>query len=391
MAGASLGSLGLWLELRRKRGGRLLNLQLPPGKGPLLILRATPEAAAAAVQVVAAMRKAAPDLRILSLGEGGMPDMADDPVAAPQLLAEAQPQAILLLGDDLPAALISAAEDAGIPLVMGQIAIRARRGWGMERSVQRQLLGMAEVICVTDEASRKAALGMGLLASRIRLTGPVTEIRAPLPGFEGERMTLAAMLRGRHVWLATALPVAEEEAVVQAHLAALRHSHKALLVVNPADPSEADAMADRFEAGGLVVARRNADEDPTTDVQVQIAEDAQELGLWYRLAPLCFMGGTLSGDDEAARHPFEPAALGSAIMHGPQIGRHEVVWRQLDGAGATRRVRDAPDLASAVTQLSQAQQVATLAANAWAVSTGGAGVALEIARPVLNLLQGVKP
>ncbi|WP_299841072.1 glycosyltransferase N-terminal domain-containing protein [uncultured Paracoccus sp.] len=390
MSRSSLGSLGLWLELRRKRGGRLQNLSLPSGKGPLLILRATPEAAAAADQVVAAMRKATPDLRILFLGRDGLPDVADDPVAAPQLLAEAQPRAILLLGDDLPAALISAAEAGATPLVLGQIAIREKPVWGLERSLQRHLLEPAEVICVTDEASRKAALAMGLPAARIRLTGPVTEIRDPLPGFEGERMTLAAMLRGRHVWLATALPVAEEEAVFQAHLAALRHSHKALLVVNPADPAVADAMADRFEAGGLVVARRNADEDPTTEVQVQFAEDAQELGLWYRLAPLCYMGGTLSGEDATARHPFEPASLGSAIMHGPQIGRHEVVWRQLDGAGATRRLRDAGDLAVAVTQLSQAQQVATLAANAWAVSTGGAGVALEIARPVMNLLKGIK-
>ncbi|AUH65653.1 3-deoxy-D-manno-octulosonic acid transferase [Paracoccus zhejiangensis] len=390
MSRSSLGSLGLWLELRRKRGVRLQNLSLPPGKGPLLILRSTPDAAAAADQVVAAMRKATPDLRILFLGRDGLPDVADDPVAAPQLLAEAQPRAILLLGDDLPAALISAAEAGATPLVLGQIAIREKPIWGLERSLQRHLLEPAEVICVTDEASRKAALGMGLPAARIRLTGPVTEIRDPLPGFEGERMTLAAMLRGRHVWLATALPVAEEEAVFQAHLAALRHSHKALLVVNPADPAVADAMADRFEAGGLVVARRNADEDPTTEVQVQFAEDAQELGLWYRLAPLCYMGGTLSEDDAAARHPFEPASLGSAIMHGPQIGRYEVVWRQLDGAGATRRLRDAGDLAAAVTQLSQAQQVATLAANAWAVSTGGAGVALEIARSVLNLLKGIK-
>lgn len=391
MAGSSLGSLGLWLELRRKGGGQLRNLQLPPGKGPLLVFRATPEAAAAARQVLGALRKAMPDLRIMVFGRDGLPDVAEDPIAAPQLLSEAQPRAILLLGDDLPAALISAAETAGTPLVLGQIAIREKRGWGIERSLQRRLLGPAQMICVTDEASRRAALGMGLSASHIRLTGPVTEIRDPLPGFEGERMTLAAMLRGRHVWLATALPAAEEEAVLQAHLAALHHSHKALLVVNPADPAEAEAMAGRFEQGGLIVARRNADEDPTSEVQVQIAEDAQELGLWYRLAPLCFMGGTLSGEDAAARHPFEPAALGSAIMHGPQIGRHEIVWRQLDGAGATRRLRDGADLAAAVTQLSQAQQVATMAANAWAVSTGGAGVALEIARPVLNLLKGVAP
>ncbi|TRW99515.1 3-deoxy-D-manno-octulosonic acid transferase [Paracoccus sp. M683] len=390
MAASSLGSLGLWLELRRKRGGQLQNLSLPPGNGPLLIIRTTPEAEAAAAQVVQILTHAMPRLRVLELGRDGMADIAENPVAAPQLLAEARPHALLLLGNDLPPALIHAAEEADIPIYLAQAQIREKPGWGLGRSLQARLLEAIDLICVTDAASRNVALGLGVKASHVRMTGPVTQIRNPLPGFEGERALLAAMLRGRHVWLATAVPVAEEEAVLQAHLAALRHSHRALLVVNPADSNQADAMADRFEERGLIVARRNADEEPTAEIQVQFAEDAQELGLWYRLAPLCFMGGTLSGDDEAARHPFEPAALGSAIIHGPHEGRYHTEWQQLQGASATRRVRDAEDLAAAVAQLSQPQQVAVLAANAWAVSTGGAGVALDIAQPVLTRLKAVK-
>lgn len=389
MASSSLGSLGLWLELRRKRGGRLHNLRLPPGDGPLLILRATPEARIAAGQVLEVLTHAVPTLRVLTLGDGGMPDVSDDPTAAPQLLAEAQAQTILLLGDELPVALIHAAQEAGTPVILGQSMIREKRAWGLDRTVQARLLAVPDVICVTDAASREAALGLGIAADRVRMTGPVTEIREPLPGFEAERAILAKMMRGRHVWLATAVPSAEEEAVFQAHLAALRHSHRALLIINPADPAQANDMADRFEAGGLVVARRSADEEPTDEVQVQFADDPQELGLWYRLAPLCFMGGTLSGDDDAARHPFEPAALGAAIIHGPNSARHQTEWQQLSGASASRQVRDADELANAVTQLSQPQQVATLAANAWAVSTGGAGVALDIARPVAERLKRV--
>lgn len=387
MATSGLGSLGLWLKLRQQRGGRLHDLVLPPGKGPLLILAATPEADRAAAQVCQALMGAMPVLRILRLGKNGFPDISEDPVAAPQLLAEAQPHAVLILGNVLPAALIRAAEEAQVPVVLGQADIRRQNAWGLDRSIQRRLLSVPAMICATDRASRDAALDLGVRPNRLRLTGPVTDIRDPLPGFEGERATLAAMLRGRHVWLATALPQSEVGAVLLAHLAALRHSHRALLVVNPADPDQADAMAEQFQSNGLIVARRNADEEPTADIQVQIVEDWQELGLWYRLAPLCFMGGTLSGDDTAARHPFEPAALGSAIIHGAQRGRYETVWQQLDGAAAAREVRDAAELAAAVTQLSQASQMATLATNAWAVSTGGAGVALDIARPVLDQLR----
>ena len=389
MAGSGLGSLGLWLELRRKRGERLPDLRMPPGNGPLLILRATPAAEVAAREVLQVLQQTVPGLRVLTLGRDAVPDISDDPVAAPQLLAEARPDAVLLLGDDLPAALIHAAGETATPIFLAQTTIREKRGWGLDRTVQARLLGMATYICVADPASRDIALGLGVDADRVQMTGPVTESRDPLPGFENERATLATMLRGRHVWLATALPTAEESAVFRAHQAALLHSHRALLVINPADQAEVNAMADRFAEGGLIVARRSVDEEPLAEVQVLFADDPQELGMWYRLAPLCFMGGTLSGDDAATRHPFEPAALGSAIIHGPHAAHYQTEWQQLAGASASRLVRDPAELAGAVAQLSQPHQVATLAANAWAVSTGGAGVALEIAQAVAPHLKRV--
>ena len=114
------------------------------------------------------------------------------------------------------------------------------------------------------------------------------------------------------------------------------------------------------------------------------------MGLWYRLAPVSFMGGTLSGDADAMRHPFEPAALGSAIVHGPQDGPHATEWQQLTGAHAVRQVRTADDLAQAVTELTQPETIATLASNAWMVSTGGADVAIRIADRVIAALDPVE-
>ena len=42
------------------------------------------------------------------------------------------------------------------------------------------------------------------------------------------------------------------------------------------------------EAAGLTVARRDQDEEPDAEVNVLVAEDSAELGLWYRLAPVAF-------------------------------------------------------------------------------------------------------
>jgi 3-deoxy-D-manno-octulosonic-acid transferase len=197
---------------------------------------------------------------------------------------------------------------------------------------------------------------------------------------------MAQLLRGRHAWLAASVPPDEEAAVLAAHHAALAQSHRALLFLAPRGPDRIDPLAEAIEASGLVVARRSWDEDPTDEVQVMLTDGPTEMGLWYRLAPVTYLGGTLSGDDTAARHPFEPAALGSAIVHGPHTDRHATEWQQLGGAGAARQVADAEGLATAIAELSQPDLIATLASNAWTVSTGGADVTMRICAPVLDAI-----
>ena len=223
------------------------------------------------------------------------------------------------------------------------------------------------------------------------MTGPVAEIRDPLPCSEAERSVMAQLLRGRHAWLAASVPPDEEDAVLTAHHAALAQSHRALLFLAPRDPDRIAPLAQAIEACGLTVARRSWDEDPTDDVHVMLTDGPTEMGLWYRLAPVTYLGGTLGGDDAAARHPFEPAALGSAIVHGPHTDRFATEWQQLGGAGAARQVATPEDLAASIAELSQPDLIATLASNAWTVSTGGADVTMRICAPVLDAIAKATP
>ena len=397
----AIGDLGLWLHLRGRAGisggaarAGATHFPLPPGDGPLLILRPDPASATpgAIRQLREAMAQNSPPPRVMTLGADGAPDIAEDPDACAALITATTPAAVLLLGDGLPAGLIHAASAAGVPLILGDARITAptgwARGWGIGAGVARRLLQSLHQLLLADAASVEAARTMGVDATRIRLTGPISQIRDPLPCIESERAVMAGMLRRRLVWLAAAIPEAEELAVLDAHRAALRQSHRALLIWVPARPERADPLAEALEAEGFALARRAADQDPTDDVQVLICDDDAEMGLWYRLAPVCYMGGTLSGADDAARHPFEPAALGAAIVHGPQTDAHALEWQQIDGVGAARAVSDAAGLANAIADLAQPDQAARLASAAWAVSTGGAAVAMQIAAPVLTILRG---
>ncbi|MBM3605097.1 MAG: 3-deoxy-D-manno-octulosonic acid transferase [Alphaproteobacteria bacterium] len=394
MAGAGLGQLGLWLHLRGRRGEGPALPAIPAGNGPVLVLHVSADAAQAEAQVTRRLRRLRPDLRVVRMsGEAGPgADPADDPAFAAQVLDHARPRALLLLGSDLPPALLTAAHARHIPAILAEFRLNPQdTGWSLQASMRRQLLSQMTAIMLTDTASQNLARRIGLPRARVTMTGPVSEIREPLHCSETERESMAQQMNGRHAWFAAGLPQAEEAAVLAAHQAALRHSHRALLILAPRDPARIDGLARDVEADGLTVARRSEDEDFGDEIQVLLTDGPTEMGLWYRLAPVTFMGGTLAGDDNTMRHPFEPAALGSAIVHGPQPGPYQTEWQQLDGALAARQVRNADELAQAITELTQPELISTLASNAWRVSTGGAEVAIRIADRVLAALDRPAP
>jgi 3-deoxy-D-manno-octulosonic-acid transferase len=82
---------------------------------------------------------------------------------------------------------------------------------------------------------------------------------------------------------------------------------------------------------------------------VLLADTLGEMALWYELAGIVFIGGTLS--DRGGHTPYEPAAFGAALIHGPDVANFKKVFARLDGAGAADCVIDATSLAKAIVAL----------------------------------------
>lgn len=103
--------------------------------------------------------------------------------------------------------------------------------------------------------------------------------------------------------------------------------------------------------------------------------------MWYRLAPVTYLGGTLSGG--ATRSPLEAAALGSAVVAGPEHGVEAGRLARLAEARALSPIRDAAGLAGAVGELLAPDRAALLAHNAWMVTSGGSEVTERIAEAIV--------
>ncbi|MBP6736865.1 MAG: 3-deoxy-D-manno-octulosonic acid transferase [Rhodobacteraceae bacterium] len=294
-----------------------------------------------------------------------------------------RPELIALSEGEVRPALFHEAEARRIPVLLldgREPALPVgREGWFP--GLLRGALATVRTVLAVDDGAARAFRRAG--APQVEVAGRMEEHSTVLPCLEAERAALAALMATRPVWLAADVPSGEEAAVIQAHRAALRLAHRLLLILVPQDPARALALSQQMqEVEGWTVALRCRDEEPDAETEVYIVDNPQEYGLWYRLAPVTFLGGSLAGQG-AGRNPMEPAALGSAILHGPRAGGYGAAFGRLGAARAARAVASGADLAEALGDLLAPDRAARLAQAAWAVSSDGA----EVTDRVLDLIR----
>ncbi|WP_412504719.1 3-deoxy-D-manno-octulosonic acid transferase [Roseovarius sp. SYSU LYC5161] len=262
-------------------------------------------------------------------------------------------------------ALMTALARRDLPMVLVNIALHelSPRGLGLGARKLRQPLGGFGHILGVDGATSSRLQKLGVSADRITVTGPLQEDASP-PGHDPNELTVMAEAVGsRPAWFPNAIVPGEVAQIVAAHKGASRRSHRLLTIVSPRAVADGPDLARRLTRLGLRTALRSAEEPPEEDVQALVADSPGEAGLWYRLAPVCFMGGTLSGPDGPA--PFTAASVGSAVLHGPFVQPWQAQYQRLSRAGAARKVRSGSELGAALGELIGPDRPATMAHAGW--------------------------
>ena len=245
--------------------------------------------------------------------------------------------------------LIAAADRRGVPLALvnARITARSAHNWRHAPAFIADLLSRFSLIMAQDRASAARLRELG--AAKVLEPGNLKHDAPPLSVDEAELARLSAMIGGRPLWVATNTHEGEERIAAEAH-AALAASHAGLLtVIVPRHPARGAAIAEELSAMGLSVARRASGDEigPATDIY--LADTLGELGLFYSLSEVVFVGGTF--DNTGGHNPFEAARFGCALVAGPADFNFAEAFAAFEGVSAMLRVADAGALAGAVGRL----------------------------------------
>jgi len=237
---------------------------------------------------------------------------------------------------------------AGIPqiLVNARLSERSYRGWRRFAGIARSVFGRIP-LCLAQsakDADRYRALG----TPKVVVTGNL-KFDAPPPDVDPSVLAgFRAAIDDRPVWVAASTHEGEEAIVAEAHRSLSGRFPDILTVIVPRHPERGDAIRSQLAALGLKVAQRSRNEIVDRGIDVYVADTFGELGLFYRVAPIAFLGGSLI--PHGGQNPIEPMRLGCAVLHGLHVHNFSDVYAIIDAVGSPK-IAGAPDLADALATL----------------------------------------
>lgn len=372
----------------------------PAGTGPLIWLHgASNGELTSARPLIGALLDRAPDLRLLITANSlGGRDLlrgwalsrtavtlapVDDAGTVARFLDAARPVALVMIENEIWPIRLELCAARGVPVLVAgaRISERSAARWARVPGLTKRLMACIVWLAPQDRGSGERFVALGLPAGRL---GPVLTLKS-VPEQSGGAPAGPARAQ---TLLAASTHAGEDEVVLDAFVAARAALPGLRLILAPRHPRRRDGIEALIRARGLGFATRSRGAGPAEGLPVYLADTLGEMERWYRMAGMTFVGGSLV--EKGGHTPFEPAARGSAILHGPHFANFAPAYAALAAADAAIAVRDADSLAAAILALADPAAQAALAGRARAaLAPFGGKAATEAVLAALAAATGI--
>ncbi len=274
----------------------------------------------------------------------------DNPVFTTRFVRYWQPTIALWFESEFWPAMLSSIKRRNIPLILinGRISNKTFKRWQQFEYIIKELLG-----CFTaclgqseEDAYRLRVLG----AKDAMCLGNLKYAGLPIPVDAEKKKEILAQIGNRPLWLVSSTHH-DEETKIGRFLKELQEKHPNLLtLIAPRHPNRGTEIRDHLrDEYGLNVALRSADEKITSNTDVYIADTIGEMGIWYEIAPIVFVGGSLI--PHGGQNFMEPSRCRDAVIVGPHMHNFTDAMARAKRADAIIQVNDVIDLIGIVDQL----------------------------------------
>ncbi len=293
----------------------------------------------------------------------------DNPIFTTRFVKHWHPDVALWFESEFWPAVLSSIKRKNIPLILinGRISNKTFKRWQQFDFVCKELLGCFN-LCLgqsEEDAYRLKVLG----AKETLCLGNIKYAGLPLPIDETAKSVILEQIGGRKFWLASSTHEDEEVRIAKVHKRLMEKFPDLLTIIAPRHPNRGEEIANEIQKLDLNTALRSKGEEITPDTNIYIADTIGEMGLWYDIANIVFIGGSLI--PHGGQNFIEPSRVRDAVIVGPHMHNFTDAMSRAKKADAVMQVTDTLELQEIVTQLLENENLLeakrSLAYN-WAVS-----------------------
>ncbi len=245
--------------------------------------------------------------------------------------------------------LVTQASELKIPLILlnGTMSNKSFRRWKKRPTMARTLFSRYSLILAQNSMMKKRFDRLGArgadIIGNLKMDAPL------LPINENELEKLRAAINGRPVFLAASTHGGEEEIIARAHKMLTENIPDLLTIIAPRHPERGSEIRETLQEMEVTVSMRSVGDTIDKETSIYLANTIGELGIFYSLSPVVFMGGSLIS--HGGQNPIEAIKLGTSVLTGPNWKNFNDSYKELFKLNGAREIISAETMASVVQEL----------------------------------------
>lgn len=249
-------------------------------------------------------------------------------------------------------------------LLNARLSDKSVKRWQIVRKRFQDMMKAFDVILAQTERDCKNLQSLGL--ENVAVKGNLKNLALPLP-YDGYALQdMQNCIGDRPVIAFASTHEPEETFAAELHLKLKADFPDLLTIIIPRHPKRGEQLAHTLKDPKLEVALRSLKMSPRPHTDLYIADTLGEMGLFYSLAPIVFVGNSIADTKPGGGHNLlEPAWFDCAILSGSDLHNFSVLAEEMPQAEACQIVKDRDELYHALkTLLSDKETVTRMATNA---------------------------
>jgi len=275
--------------------------------------------------------------------------VVDRPEYVKRFLGHWQPDLVLWVESEFWPNLLMQTAGLKIPLVLinGRVSDKSFKSWQRFMPMIQKILNCFTLVMGQSDIDTDRLKTLG--ANQVKSLGNLKDAAPALSVDETNLSALKKNIGHRSLWLAASTHPGEEQLIARVHQIIAKKIPDLLTIIVPRHAERGPDIFDVINQMDLTINMRSKQQSITPETDIYLADTMGELGIFYRLSNIVFMGKSLI--HQGGQNPLEAIKLGKAVVLGPNMDNFKSTAERLIYAGAAVTVKDKDALAAKVEDL----------------------------------------